>query len=149
MDREGSGMGFARTGALLVGVVYLAAGLIGFAVTGVNGFITNGDDVLLGFDINGMHNVVHAGIGIYLIFVSQLGTAITEGALIGGGLVYLLAAFLGFADESNLNILSIDGELGSDNFLHLVSGSAALAIGLTSVASGAAAKRTRDPLEQG
>ena len=55
-------------------------------------------------------------------------SSIAEGALMGGGLLYLLAAFLGFFNQ--LQILSMNGVLIPDNFLHLVSGSAAFLIGL-------------------
>jgi hypothetical protein len=118
----------AQPFALIVGVVYLAVGLVGFAVTGFTGVTTDGGDDLLGFDLNIFHNVVHAVIGLILIVVSQVDAAITQGVLIGGGLVYILAAGLGFLNE--LQILSINDELAADNFLHLASGLAAFAVGL-------------------
>jgi len=116
--------------AMVVGVVYVAAGITGFVTTGFGGWVTNTDNTLLGFDVNPMHNLVHLGIGAYLLLVSRLDTAITEGALIGGGLVYLLAAYLGFTNH--LQIISINSAGASDNFLHVVSGLTALGAGIAS-----------------
>lgn len=123
-------MSIARLGAGAVGVGYILAGVVGFFVTGFDGFVANTDEALIGFDLNPFHNIVHLVIGGGLLAVAVFPpqAAIAEGALIGGGLVYLLAAFLGFVNH--LQILSIDAPLAPDNFLHLVSGSAALLIGM-------------------
>jgi ABC-type transport system involved in multi-copper enzyme maturation permease subunit len=119
----------AQVFALIVGVTYLLVGLVGFAVTGFTGVVTDGADKLIGFDLNIFHNVVHLVIGLVLLVVSRLPDAsIAQGVLIGGGLVYILAAGLGFLNE--LQILSIDSELAPDNFLHLFSGIAAVAAGI-------------------
>ena len=120
----------AQLGALVVGVAYLLVGLIGFAVTGFTGWVVDTREDLLGFDLNGFHNIVHLGIGAILIGVSLVREpAITQGVLIGGGLVYLLAAVLGFTGNLG-DLLSIDGLFASDNFLHLGSGLGAIAFGL-------------------
>ena len=119
----------AQLFALVVGAVYLLVGLAGFAVTGFEGVATNGDDSLLGFQLNIVHNLVHLVIGVFLLAVSQVpDPTVAQGVLIGGGLVYILAAGLGFLNE--LQILSIDDELEADNFLHLFSGIAAVAVGI-------------------
>lgn len=141
-----SNKGFAQAAALVVGAVYAAVGVIGFFVTGFGNFVQNTDDALLGFSINPFHNVVHLAVGVYLIIVSQVDRPVSEGALIGGGLVYLLATFLGFANS--LQIISMNGAGESDNFLHLVSGSAALGIGLLSVARNKRSERMGEPLNQ-
>lgn len=119
----------AQPFALIVGVTYLLVGLVGFAVTGFTGVVIDGPDSLIGFDLNPFHNLVHIAIGLLLLVVSQLrDPAITQGVLIGGGLVYILAALLGFLNE--LQITSINDELAADNFLHLFSGLAALMVGI-------------------
>ncbi len=120
----------AQFAALAVGIVYLAVGLIGFAVTGFSGWVVDTREDMLSFDLNGFHNIVHLGVGAILIGVSLVREpTITQGVLIGGGLVYLLAAVLGFTGNLG-SLLSIDGKLASDNFLHLVSGAAAVLVGL-------------------
>jgi hypothetical protein len=120
----------AQLGAGLVGVVYLAIGVIGFAVTGFSSFVQDTGDGILGFDLNPFHNVIHLTVGIYLLLVAKLGRTASEGALIGGGLVYLVAAFLGFGNH--LEIISISDTGAPDNFLHAASGLAAVLIGLIS-----------------
>jgi hypothetical protein len=120
----------AQLGALVVGILYLVVGLVGFLVTGFTGWVVDTREDLLGFDLNGFHNIVHFGIGAILIGVSLVREPpITQGVLIGGGLVYLLAAALGFTGNVG-DLLSIDGIFASDNFLHLGSGLGAILFGL-------------------
>jgi len=119
----------AQWGALAIGVAYIVAGVGGFAVTGFGGFVENTDKAFIGFDLNPFHNIVHLGVGSLLLGVALVPqSSIAEGALLGGGLLYLAAAFLGFINA--LPILSIASVLAPDNFLHVVSGTAAFAIGL-------------------
>lgn len=128
-SRRSQGGNITQKFALVVGVVYLLVGVVGFAVTGFTGVVTDGGDKLLGFDLNVFHNVVHMAIGLGFIAVSRLSDpSITQGVVIGAGLVYVLAGVLGFLNE--LQILSIDAELAPDNFLHLFSGIAAVLFGL-------------------
>jgi len=123
-------LSIARVIAGAVGVVYILIGLIGFAVTGFDGIVANQDEAILTlFAVNPFHNVVHLVVGVGLLGVSLVReAALAEGALIGGGLVYLLAAVLGFFNQ--LPILAIDTPLAPDNFLHLASGAAALLFGM-------------------
>jgi len=141
-----SNKGFAQAGAVVVGAAYLVGGLIGFFVTGFGGFVQNTDDTLLTLDLNPFHNVFHVFVGAYLIIIAQFGRPATEGALIGGGAVYLVAVFLGLTN--NLQILSMEGAGASDNLLHVVSGSAALALGLLSVSRNKRSERLGEPLQQ-
>ncbi len=140
-----SGFGIAQLGAAAVGVVYLAAGVIGFFITGFGSFVGNATDSLLSFDINPFHNLFHLLVGVYLLIVTGLNRTAAEGALIGGGLVYLVAAFLGF--DNHLQILSINSATASDNFLHIVSGGSALLIGIISVSLNRT-KRSRNAVQQ-
>ena len=128
-SRGPQGRNITQVFALVVGVVYLLVGVVGFAVTGFTGLTTDGTDKLIGFDLNVFPNVVHLAIGAGFIVVSRLrDPTITQGVVIGGGLVYVLAALLGFLNE--LQILSIDTEFAADNFLHLFSGVAAVLFGV-------------------
>lgn len=128
----GGGDNITQQFALVVGIVYLLVGIVGFAVTGFTGIVTDGQDKLIGFDLNVFHNVVHLAIGAGFIAVSRLNDAgIAQGVVIGGGLVYILAAILGFLNQ--LQILSIDNVIVADNFLHLFSGIAAVAFGLLGI----------------
>ncbi len=120
----------ARIFALLLGVGYVAAGVVGFAETGFTGFVANTDESFLGFfDLNIFHNIVHLAIGLGLIIASRMSdVTITQGVLIGVGLFYLLAALLGFLNY--LQIISINESASFDNFFHLLSGATALIFGL-------------------
>jgi len=118
----------AQLFALVAGAVYAVVGVVGFAATGFDGVTANGPDDIIGFDLNIFHNIVHLGIGLGFLAASRLDPILCQGIVIGGGLVYVLAALLGFLNE--LQILSIDDEVAADNFLHLVSGSAAVIFGL-------------------
>lgn len=135
---------FAQLGAALVGVVYLAVGVVGFVVTGFSNFVQDTGDGIIGFDLNPFHNVVHLTVGGYLLIVSMLNRTAAEGALIGGGLVYLVAAFLGI--DERLQIISISSAGAPDNFLHIASGLAAVLIGVISSLSHP--ERRRDALKQ-
>ncbi len=125
------GFSIAQLGAAVVGGLYLFIGVVGLVMTGFGNFVVDTSNKLVGFDINPFHNVLHALIGIYLLIVSQMNRSVAEGALIGGGLVYLIAAGLGFGDR--LQILSINSSGAADNWLHLFSGTGAVVIGLLSM----------------
>lgn len=140
-----SNKGFAQAGAVAVGVAYLLGGLVGFFVTGFGDFVQNTNDSLLTLELNPFHNVFHVFAGAYLIIIAQFGRPATEGALIGGGAVYMVAVFLGVTD--NAEILSMDGAVTSDNVLHLITGAAALGIGLLSVSRNARSERLGEPLQ--
>ena len=141
---------FARVFALLLGLGYVAAGVIGFTTTGFTGFVEDTDEAFLGFfDINIFHNFVHLAIGAGLLIASRArDVTITQGVLIGVGLFYLLAAVLGFLNY--LQIISINTSLSFDNFFHLLSGGAALIAGLIAVRQQEGSLRdTRGPTDPG
>lgn len=115
--------------ALIVGLGYVAIGIVGFFVTGFTNFVHSSNSELFGFGLNGFHNIVHLGVGGILVGASLARpAAITQGVLIGGGLVYLLAAVLGFTNHLG-ELLTIHGTLAPDNFLHLASGLIAIGAG--------------------
>ncbi|MCP9490538.1 MAG: DUF4383 domain-containing protein [Solirubrobacteraceae bacterium MAG38_C4-C5] len=124
----------ARTFALVIGLGYVAAGLIGFTATGFSGpVVLNTEDAFLGFfDLNIFHNIVHVAIGGGLLVASRMrDLSITQGALVGVGLFYLLAALLGFLNY--LQLISINTSLSVDNFFHLLTGAVALIFGLIGI----------------
>ena len=138
-QRPAAGRHPAQVLAFIVGVAYVIVGLVGFAATGFGGsWVHDGGADLLGFDVNGFHNIVHLGVGLILLIASTApAPALTQGVLIGGGLVYVLAAFLGFTGQLD-HLLSIDGKFGAaDNWLHLVSGLAAIVAGFLGPAEAA------------
>ena len=104
--------------ALVVGAAYLLVGIMGFAITGLGSwFARDTNESVLGFEINGAHNVVHLAIGaLGLLLAWRLGGARTFGWLLfvgyGAAFVYGLIA----VERENLNFLSLNP---ADNWLHL------------------------------
>ena len=129
----------ARPVALLLGVTYLAAGVIGFAATGFHGFVTAGGSTFIGVPLNVFHNIVHIGIGAILIVASRLPDAtMTQGILLGVAILYVAATLLGFLGK--LPIIAVTTAGNPDNFLHLASAALAAFGGL----AGAAQQRESD-----
>ncbi len=117
----------------IIGAFYVLIGVVGFFVTGFSSFVENTNDSLLGFAINPFHNLVHLGIGAFLIFMaSNRNKAVGEGAAMGVGLFYVVAFVIGVSATDNLTILSMHGYGDAENFNHLVNGVLLLAIGLIS-----------------
>ena len=125
--------------ALAFGAIYLLIGIIGFFITGFDDFFGHTDKTLLGFEINGMHNVVHLVIGVAgLVLARTLAGARSYGWLLavgyGAAFVYGL-----FATDKDWDFLSLNW---ADNILHLATALVGLVIALLPVRS-AVSGRTR------
>ncbi|MCW2580183.1 MAG: hypothetical protein JWR82_1784 [Blastococcus sp.] len=117
---------------LAFGAIYLLVGIIGFFVTGFDGFFAhNTEEKLLGiFEINGMHNVVHIVIGVAGLALSRtLDGARTYGWLLavgyGAAFIYGLIAI-----GKDWDFLSINA---ADNVLHIATALVGLVIALLPV----------------
>jgi hypothetical protein len=122
--------------ALLVGVVFLVVGILGF----IPGITTNYDELkfaghnsdaqLLGiFDTSILHNIVHLLFGLAGIALART----IDGArsfLIGGGLVYLVLFVYGaiWHGETGGNWIPVNW---ADNILHLALGAGMVVLGIT------------------
>jgi len=109
--------------ALIVGVVYVALGVIGFFVTGFGNFVANTHTTLLGlFHINPFHNVVHLALGVLALFAALvLSPVATEGVnfiFAGILLVVTLLGYLGYLDD----LLSVPAGWSPITVLHLILG---------------------------
>ncbi len=126
---DNTGDALPRILALVVGAGYLLVGIIGFTITGLgNWFTRDTNESVLGFEINGAHNIVHLAIGaLGLLLAWRLGGARTFGWLLfvgyGAAFVYGLIA----VERENLNFLSLNQ---ADNWLHLGSALLGLVIAL-------------------
>ncbi len=129
------GMEWPQMAALAFGVIYLLVGIIGFFITGFDNFAGNENgaldehthEKLLWFMINPLHNVVHIVIGIAGIALSRtLAGARTYGWLLavgyGAAFIYGLIAVGEEWDILNIN--------AADNWLHILSALAGLAVAL-------------------
>ena len=128
--------GTTRTGrapyqwlALVIGVAYLLVGILGFIITGFQGFMEHEDgQTILGFAINPLHNIVHIVIGLLgvLLWKTRSGARKYGWILaIGYGLTSVYGLIV--VDNPDANILNINA---ADNVLHIVSTIAGLAIAL-------------------
>ena len=113
----------AQLFALAFGVVYLAVGLIGFAITGFDDFAKESDKSLLIFDINPLHNIAHIGVGA-LFFLGSRSHEAAKSINLVIGIVYGLLGILGLA--GGILVEDLLNNNSADTFLHL--GTAALAI---------------------
>ncbi len=125
------GMTWPQMLALAFGVVYLLVGIVGFFITGFDGFTSNQTDgnmdKLLVFMINPLHNVVHILIGLAGIALSRtLAGARTYGWLLavgyGAAFVYGLIAIGKDWDFLNVN--------AADNVLHIATAVVGLVMAL-------------------
>jgi hypothetical protein len=108
-----------QTLALAFGAVYALVGLLGFAVSGDVDFAGQDGASLLGFDVNGLHNIVHLLIGVVLLAASRT-HAVAKSVNLTIGAVYVLLAVLGpFINDTAADIIGLNG---ADHLLHLLSG---------------------------
>ena len=127
-----SGTSLAQKVMPIIGAFYVLIGIIGFFITGFGAFVSNTGDELLGFSINPFHNLVHVAIGGFLIIMSRQTATMAEGACLGVGLFYIVAAVIGVIGVSNLTIISMYGRGDLENLNHIVNGVLLLGIGLVS-----------------
>ena len=134
-DRPGDdrGMSWPQILAMAIGVVYALIGIAGFFVTGFDDFFGHTGDELLGFELNGFHNVVHLVIGAAGILLARtLAGARTFGWVLavgyGAAFVYGL-----FAIGESWDFLSLNW---ADNILHLVSALIGVAIAVAPARAG-------------
>lgn len=111
------------------GAIYVVVGLLGFVVTGFEGFAEPEGDLLLAFEVNPLHNLVHLAVGVALAGAAAAGAAASRSVNIAVGAVYLILGVAGFfiPTDSPINILALNI---ADHFLHLVSGAVLVGIGM-------------------
>ena len=104
---------------LVFGAVYVLVGVVGFAITGTDGFAAHDGHKLVFFEINPLHNIVHIGIGLLLFVAAVRGAATAKAVNSLVGAVYLAVGIVGlFLTSSDINILALNHP---DNVLHLAS----------------------------
>ena len=115
---------------LLVGAVLLLVGLLGFAVDSNFDTGSNIDgDKLIGFEVNGIHNLVHILSGLVLLAMHRRRDTAKTAAL-AFGVVYGLVAIIGLIDgDTVLGLLPVNP---ADNVLHIVLAAVGIAAALAS-----------------
>ena len=130
----------ARTIAILIGVIFILVGLIGFLPFARN---------LMGAHLSAAHNLIHlvsGAISLYIGLKGSLSAAKTFGLIFGA--VYLLLGVAGFllgtGDDRMIIIVSGRLELGTmDHIIHVVIGGLYL-IGALLTSAGAASTAASD-----
>ena len=108
----------ARMYALIIGGVLTLVGILGFITT--TSFDGDAREALLGFDVNGWHNLVHLASGLIGLMAWRAGAAAARQYALGFGIVYLVVAIWGFAMGDGETLLGIIPVNTADNVLHLL-----------------------------
>lgn len=110
------------------GAIYVLVGILGFFVTGGVGFAATEGENLIIFGVNPLHNLVHLAVGALLLGGAAGGHRAAKSVNTLVGAVYLLVAVVGFfVIDTSANIIALNQ---ADNFLHLITGALALAVGM-------------------
>jgi hypothetical protein len=128
------GMTWPQQLSLVVGAVFTLIGVVGYFITGFDDFFGHTGQTLLGFEVNGMHNLVHIVIGVAGLALARTHSgARTYGWLlaVGYGAAFLYGLF---AVGRDWDFLSLNWP---DNILHLVTALVGLVIALGPVRTGA------------
>jgi hypothetical protein len=118
----------AKTAALLIGIIFIAVGLLGFIDNPIVGTSENAI-----FHADTVHNMVHIISGVLFVLVAMAAPGATGGFLILFGIVYLAIGVIGlvsFGGEGMGKVLGFLHVNGADNYLHIALGVVILLAGL-------------------
>ena len=129
----------AQKYCLLTGIVLIAIGILGFLA---EGSFATGDGLqggsLLGFEVNGWHNLVHLASGLVLLAAANTRPS-AKTVAIGFGVVYAIVFLIGLIQgDEVLGILPVNG---ADHVLHFLLAAAGIAAGLASATTKASQRR--------
>lgn len=140
MGKVTEGKSLGQLAALAIGVAYAGGGVVGFAVTGFSGFTSSDPSrTLFGLTLNPFQDFFHLAVGLLLLWAATRDSAVTEGALLGVGGIYVVAAIAGFIG-AHIPVITINTAGNPDNYLHLITGLTAL---VAAVASSSVTSRNR------
>ena len=122
----------AQIYSLAIGATLLLVGILGFFADSAfdTGSNINGE-TLVGFEVNGWHNLVHILSGLAGLALWRNPVTARTFAL-GFGAVYAVVTLWGLIDGNN--VLGLIPVNGADNLLHLLIAAAGIAAGLASSA---------------
>lgn len=107
----------AKTTAILIGLIFLAVGLLGFVSNPIVGV---SDNVI--FHADTVHNVVHIVSGVLFVLIALAAPRSAAGFMKFFAVVYLLIGILGFVSVGTDGVGKVLGFLnvnGPDNYLHV------------------------------
>ena len=118
----------AKTAALVIGIIFIAVGLLGFVD---NPIVGDSQDAI--FHADTVHNMVHVISGVLFVLVAMASPGFSGTLLILFGIVYLAIGLIGFANFGGQGMGEVLGFLhvnGADNYLHIGLGILILLLGL-------------------
>ena len=110
----------AKTAALVIGVIFIAVGLLGFID---NPVIADSETAI--FHADTVHNTVHIISGVLFVLVALAAPAFSATFMIIFGIVYLAIGIIGFVtigEEGMGKVLGFLHVNGADNYLHIALG---------------------------
>ena len=111
----------AKTAAVIIGLIFVAVGLLGFVDNPIIGESHNAM-----FHADTVHNVVHIASGVLFLLIAMAAPASAGTALKIFGIVYLAIGIVGLVQYgSGAGVGKVFGFLhvnGNDNILHIVLG---------------------------
>lgn len=112
----------AKTAALVIGVIFIAVGLLGF----ISNPIVGTDEGAI-FHADKLHNIVHIASGVLFVLVAAASPGSAGSFLKLFGIVYLLIGVVGlFTVGTGMSdmgkVLGILNVNGADNYLHVALG---------------------------
>jgi hypothetical protein len=110
----------AKKSALVIGIVFILIGILGFIPNGIVGPGAT-------FETDALHNIIHLIFGVILAYVALKATDKSAGTLRIVGIIYILLAVIGFIQGDT--ILGLVPVNAADNWLHLVLGVVITALG--------------------
>ena len=134
-DRRDEGRSLAQWFCLLVGPGLILVGALGFlaesrfdTASGGDPGALDGHDFLI-FEVNGWHNLVHLGSGLFLLLLA-FRHASARFAALSFGAIYTVVSVVGLIDGKDVfGLFPVDKQ---DNVLHIVLAVFAIAVGLLS-----------------
>ena len=117
-----------KTAALVIGVIFILVGLLGFVENPVIGTSENAI-----FHADTVHNMVHIISGALFVLIAMAAPAYAGTFLIVFGIVYPAIGVIGLMTMGNEGMGTVLGFLhvnGADNYLHIVLGIVILLAGL-------------------
>jgi uncharacterized protein DUF4383 len=118
-------MTLGRKVATVLGLVYSVVGIVGFAVSGFDAFAAPRGDVLLGFTVNPLQNLIHLAIGWWLVNAAQAGEAEARRAGLRAAVLILLLGLAGLYLDTRAPELNFLNANTTVNAAHLISALAA------------------------
>ncbi len=110
----------AKTAALIIGIIFIAVGLLGFID---NPIIADSENAI--FHADTVHSTVHIISGVLFALVALAAPGFAATFMVIFGIVYLALGIIGFATIGGQGMTKILGFLhvnGADNYLHIALG---------------------------